>query len=101
MKDSNRDVRMRVANKRWNAYMRACGYRCVDGDMTPARREELFVKDGRSVERLWRRGTWHNSIVPFSQKGEREQNNNLKDEEKTVEKTPEIRKETALDVSQK
>ncbi len=86
MEDANRDVRMRVANKRWNAYMRANGYRCVDTDMTPARREELFVEDGRSVERLWRRGTWHNSIVPFSCKGEREQKNNLKDEEKKAEK---------------
>ncbi len=100
MQDANRDVRMRVANKRWNAYMRAGGYRCVDTDMTAQRREELFVGNGRSVERLWRRGTWHNSIVPFSQKGPQEQKNNLKDEEKNTQQHN-IRKETVVQTLEK
>ncbi len=71
-------MRQKVGNKRWNAYMRANGYTCydVDDDL----RATVFEK--RSTPdlpiRQWRRGKWHNSIVPFDKLPKKEQENNYK-----------------------
>lgn len=71
-------MRQKVGNKRWNAYMRANGYTCYD--VEDVWREAIFNKR-RTVDlpiRQWRRGKWHNSIVPFDKLPKKEQENNYK-----------------------
>lgn len=71
-------MRQKAGNKRWNAYMRASGYTCydVDDDL----RGMIFDKrrDAELPIRQWRRGKWHNSIVPFDTLPKKEQENNYK-----------------------
>ncbi len=71
-------ARRRTENKRWNTYMRACGYICADKALSAEQREEWFKQGYKGEKRQWTRGRWHNSIAPYSQKGPQEQANNYK-----------------------
>ena len=70
------EIFKKVENKRWNAFTRSRGYVLVDKSMTREVREKLFNEQRDSVKRKFSRGKWHNSLVPFEEKGKNEQNNN-------------------------
>ena len=71
-------MRRKIGNKRWNAYMLSIGYTHFD-DVPEEYRKALYrLKDkNQSIPmRKWSRGKWHNSIIPFDMLPEKEQNNN-------------------------
>lgn len=74
---SNTDA-AKIENKRWNTFMRSCGYIAIDKNMTLETRNHLFETNPHSVMRRYKRGKWHNSIAPFSELGKTEQDNNIK-----------------------
>lgn len=74
--DAALEKRRRTENKRWNAYMRACGYVCMNDALTADEREDLFLHHKGAPQRQWPRGKWHNSIAPYSRMGAKEQANN-------------------------
>ena len=75
--DDALEQRRRTENKRWNAYMRTCGYVCMDNALSAAEREDLFLHHKTEPQRQWSRGRWHNSIAPYSRMGATEQANNF------------------------
>lgn len=63
--------------------MRACGYVSFELNMPIAAREHLFDEHNKKKNAVlprhrWRRGKWHNGIVPYSLKGTKEQKNGPK-----------------------
>lgn len=74
------ELRRKIGNKRWNAYMLSIGY--THFPEQNEKRELLFgidqyMKDAPEFpERKWHRGGWHNSIVPYDKLPEEEQRNN-------------------------
>jgi len=69
-------MRRKIGNKRWNAYMLSIGYTYFDDVLEKYRKDLYHKKDEKLPMRKWSRGKWHNSIVPFDMLSKDEQNNN-------------------------
>lgn len=78
--DKYRQLRQKISCKRRNAYLISNGYTHFETD--EKYREILFEnKDNYDIlpMRKWKRGKWHNSIVPFDSLPSAEQENFFKD----------------------
>lgn len=74
-----RECRQKIGNKRWNAYMLSIGYTCFPVKSSKIREQLFQMSSEKKIDlpmRKWKRGMWHNSIIPFDKLPKKEQINN-------------------------